>query len=61
MPGEHKKRRTFNIKQRQQRKKKLHLLKAKYQAASSETEKEKIKEKMEKIAPCLDIEKYLTL
>lgn len=53
------KRRRFEIRQRRKRKKKIKKLKEKYLAAKSKEEKEKILEKLRKIAPHYPIEKFL--
>lgn len=53
------KRRQFQIKRKQKRKKKLRKLKEKYLAANSQREKKKIAEKIKRIAPHLQIEEYL--
>lgn len=60
MSREHKKRRAFQIKRKQKRKEQLHLLKEKYLKATEEKEKQQIKEKMFRIAPWLEIDKYLS-
>lgn len=53
------KRRSFEIKKKQKRKAKLKALKEKYFLAKTEKEKEKIIEKILKIAPHLKIEEWL--
>ncbi|MCD6148366.1 hypothetical protein J7J18_03265 [bacterium] len=53
------KRRKFIIKKKQKRRRKLKKLKEKYLKTKDPEEKRKILAKMRKIAPYLEIEKYL--
>jgi hypothetical protein len=53
------KRRSFEIRKRQKRRKKLKKLKEKYLAAKTKEEKEKIIEKILRLAPTIDIEEWL--
>jgi len=53
------KRRQFEIKRKQKRRKKLKKLKEKYFLAKSKEEKEKIIEKIKRISPHLSIEEFL--
>jgi hypothetical protein len=55
------KRRQFEIKKRQKRRKKIQRLKEKYLISRSREEKEKILEKIRKIAPHYPIEEILRL
>lgn len=55
------KRRQFEIKRKRERRKKIKKLKAKYLAAKTKEEKEKILEKILKIAPHYPIEEILKL
>ncbi len=54
------KRRRFEIKKRRKRREKLRKLKERYFAARSAAEKERIIEKMRKIAPSILPERYLS-
>ena len=53
-----KKRRQFKIKKRQNRSKKLRVLKEKYLKAETKNEKDKLMEKFEKIAPHISAKEY---
>lgn len=55
------KRRRFQIRQRQKRREKIKKLKEKYLRAKTQEEKEKIIEKISKIAPHYPIEEILKL
>ncbi len=55
------KRRQFEIKKKRNRRKKIKKLKAKYLSATTKEEKEKIIEKILKIAPHYPIEEILKL
>jgi len=55
------KRRQFEIKRRQKRRKKIKKLKEKYLLTKTREEKEKILEKIKKIAPHYPIEEILKL
>jgi 2-oxo-4-hydroxy-4-carboxy--5-ureidoimidazoline (OHCU) decarboxylase len=55
------KRRKFIIKLKQKRRKKIKKLKEKYLKATSKEEKEKILEKVKKIAPQYPLENFLKL
>jgi len=54
-----KKRRSFLIKRKRQRREKLQKLKKLYHQSKNPAEKEKIKEKIKKLAPFLEVEAYL--
>jgi len=53
------KRRSFEIKKAQEKRRKLKKLKEKYFATTSQEEKQKIIEKILKIAPTIKIEEWL--
>jgi len=53
------KRRQFEIRKKQERRKKLKKLKERYFSVKTKEEKEKIIEKMRKIAPHISIEEFL--
>lgn len=53
------KRRKFEIKRKKERRRKLKKLKEKYFVTTNKEEKERIIEKIKKIAPHLSIEEYL--
>jgi len=53
------KRRSFEIRKKQKRRKKLKKLKEKYLTAKTKEEKEKILEKILKIAPTINLEEWL--
>jgi hypothetical protein len=59
MGRERKKRRTMKIRQAQKRRAKLARLRKKYQAAVMDSDKERILEKVFKIAPYLSKEEFL--
>ena len=53
------KKRTFEIRKKQKRRKKLKKLKEKYLSSKSKEEKEKIIQKILKIAPTINLEEWL--
>jgi len=53
------KRRSFEIKKKQKRRKKLAKLRKKYSQAKTEVEKQKILEKVNRLAPYLSKEEFL--
>ncbi len=55
------KRRQFEINKKKQRHEKLKKLREKFAAAKNAAEKDKIKDKMQRIAPYLSLDNYLAL
>jgi len=53
------KRRQFEIRKKRKRREKLKKLKEKFLSAKSQEEKDKILEKMKRIAPYLNVEEYI--
>ena len=52
-------RRQFEIRKKRKRREKLKKLKEKFLSAKSQEEKDKILEKMKRIAPYLNVEEYI--